>query len=217
MGWWHAPRMWPGRTVYVIGGGPSLENLDWTPLITRKTRGECRVIGVNDAYTLGSWIDAIFFGDEQWYHIHVKRGLLQWPGLIVTCIRDENKREIFPGVLVMYRIPNGIVTDKGKLGWNGSSGAAAINLAVVLGARRIVLLGFDMKLTETDDGPKANWHVNHKDPVPNPTVYPHFMKRILWMSQALDHHHPKVEVLNANPDSALECFPKIVLEDAWKC
>ena len=54
---WHPPKMWNDKTVFVLGGGPSLNgtNLD---LI----RDE-RVIGANNAYQLGSWVDVCWFGD----------------------------------------------------------------------------------------------------------------------------------------------------------
>ena len=48
------------------------------------------------------------------------------------------------------------------LGWNYSTGAAAVNLAISLGATRIFLLGFDM--TRRQDG-RTHWHAYNNKPV----------------------------------------------------
>jgi hypothetical protein len=54
---WRIPKMWKGQTVFIIGGGPSLNG---TPL---HLIHEHRVIGVNCAYMLGDWVDVCWFGD----------------------------------------------------------------------------------------------------------------------------------------------------------
>lgn len=51
------PKIWRGQTVFIIGGGPSIND---TPLHLLHGR---RVIGVNNAYLLGPWVDVCWFGD----------------------------------------------------------------------------------------------------------------------------------------------------------
>jgi len=54
---WHPPKIWNNGTVFILGGGPSLldNNFD---LIENK-----HVIGINNAYRLGDWVDICWFGD----------------------------------------------------------------------------------------------------------------------------------------------------------
>ena len=54
---WTAPRMWDGGECFLLGGGPSLHEVD-----VNRLRGR-RVIAINQGYKLGDWIDVLFFGD----------------------------------------------------------------------------------------------------------------------------------------------------------
>ena len=189
---WTVPRIWSNADCFILGGGPSLKEID----VSRLTGS--RVIAVNNAYRLGSWIDVLYFGDCRWYNWH-KKELLQFAGLkVTTCEQHVDK----PGIKVVRRknAPHGLQTNPAFLGWNLSSGACAINLAVHLGAKRIVLLGYDMRKVEGqcnfhDDYP----HSRNKDPykrflVPFPTI-------------AADLKKKHIECLNACPGSALTVFP----------
>lgn len=191
---WKVPKLWPDATCFILGGGPSLSNID-----IEKLRGR-RVIAVNNAYQLGDFIDVLFYGDCRWYGLH-KKQLLDFAGLKVTvCPQHINQ----PGIKVVKRRNNivGLSRDNYLLAWNLSSGACAINLAVHFGVRKIVLLGFDMHKV---DG-KKNWHEDHpgsNNPKHDP--YGRFLKRFPAIANALTRFN--VECVNATPGSALECFP----------
>lgn len=89
-------------------------------------------------------------------------------------------------------------------------GFQALNLAVLAGSTRIVLLGYDMK-----PGPKVggrlknNWHDEHVRQTPGGhyDVY-----RLAFKKAAPAIVRLGVEVLNATPGSALEVFPRVELE-----
>lgn len=197
-GFWKPPKMWKGQTAFIIGGGPSLKGMDWTPLHSK------HIIGCNDAYTLGPWVDVCYFGDDGWYFKHHKTALLDFPGLKVCsdggCLRE-------PGILVVKRTPRGFHTD--KIGWNVNTGASAINLAYLFGVSRVVLLGFDMQLGAEGE---SNWHPNAKDK-PNPKNYLKFLMWFEFLKKGLDEKAPELEVLNATPNSKLDLFPRVKLED----
>ena len=70
--------LWKGRTAYIIGGGVSLDGFNFSLL-----KGE-RVIGCNDAYTLGVHIVKICaFGDNSFWEAH-KGPLSKYRGWVVT-------------------------------------------------------------------------------------------------------------------------------------
>lgn len=87
-------------------------------------------------------------------------------------------------------------------GCNG--GYQTVNMAVLAGGARIVLVGYDMRYV---DG-RSNWHTPH--PVASyESWYSDVYRPQFKQMGAL----PKgVSILNASPDSALTCFPKVPLE-----
>ena len=96
--------------------------------------------------------------------------------------------------------PTGIRTGR-------NSGYQAINLAVHLGAKRIVLLGYDMRF----QGKKSHWHGGHpveiRDTVFENSMLPCFPSLVKPLAKL------GVEVLNATPGSALTVFPMVELEN----
>lgn len=167
------------------------------------------VIGINNAYMLGDWQDAVFFGDCAWYNIH-RLKLAQFRNLKVTCCpRFENKGQgAMEGVKYLKKDSShrhGITGNRSRVSWNSNSGAAAISLARHFGVRRIVLLGFDMNLGA---GGASHWHRGHgnkRQP---------FRKHLEGFPQiAEDAREMGIEILNCSPDSAIEVFPKVALKD----
>jgi len=74
--------------------------------------------------------------------------------------------------------------------------------------KRIVLLGFDMRKV---DG-KTNWHDDYGVPKKfqfNP--YSRFLKPFDGIAKDLNRQN--VECVNATPDSALDVFPKLSLDE----
>lgn len=193
---WRVPRLWPDRTVYIIGGGPSLRSVN-----VEELRGE-RVIAVNNAYKLGNWIDVLYYGDCRWLAWH-KDQVRAFAGLKITsCDQHDSNlgRALNIKVVRKRNSPIGIQRDPGMLGWNRSSGACAINLAVHLGARRIVLLGYDMRKI---DG-ASNWHADH----PNAEAHDPYAKFLEpFPAIARDLAALGIDCINATPGSALTVFP----------
>lgn len=192
---WKTPKMWEGEMVFIVGGGPSLINLDLT-LIHDK-----RCIGTNNAYRLGDWIDICWFGDSRWleWHQNVKElrdGWKAFNGIRASCApRTKDHADI--KYLERSCKPYGIETDPTKVCWNKTTGSSAINLAYHLGAKKIVLLGFDMKLV----GIKNNWHDDHQTQGDKPDPYPRFMKA--WEPLVKDLKNLDVELINCCMDSAI--------------
>ena len=195
-----------------MGGGPSLPLL-----LENKVFDQCPVIAVNDAFRFGSWIDVCFFGDTKWYWWN-KEDLKAFTGLKVTCnrMRDPRKAvgEIFPTVegepdlrIVQYSNGYGICSEPNKVYFNSSSGAAAINLAWHLGARKVVLVGYDMRVINNS----RNWRP-HPNVIPGstPKGFKHFIKPFDRIAR--DAKRLKLKVVNATPESGLQHFPFVELE-----
>jgi hypothetical protein len=128
-------RVWPGATVVCAGSGPSLTASD-----LEACRGRARVIVVNDAYRLAPWADCLYAADDKWWKWN--QGAPDFAGLKVTV---EPCRKDWPGLKVMKNTGRwGIESASNGLRTGFNSGYQAINLAVHLGASRILLLGYDM-------------------------------------------------------------------------
>lgn len=192
---WTIPHIWNEATVFILGGGPSLGRVDLSRL-----HGQ-RVIAVNNAYQLGPW-PVMFYGDHRWFLLHSER-LAQFPGLKITTStqqQGELGRSIGIRVVDKAKGPFGIQKTPKVVSWNKSSGACAINVAVHLGAKKIVLFGFDMRKI---DG-CTNWHADHPH---TPNVDPYFGFLAPFELMARDLKAMGIECVNATPGSALTVFP----------
>jgi len=196
---------WKGERCFLLGGGPSLIDFDWGLL-----RGAGRVIAVNRAIERAPWADMMFSMDSRLYRwYHEERNLMPREAL------DAYDR--FKGIKVWldshhykFRSDVYLVNWIGKVGVSrklskgiysgGNSGFAALSLAVALGCNPIVLLGYDMGhshgLTHWHDG----YAVRSCDPSTRTWVQG-FEKIAPALAEA------GVQVVNANPNSNIRCFP----------
>jgi len=199
---WTIPELWPGSTVFIIGGGPSLLQQDLTPIHTQ------RVIGVNHAFSLGPWVDICWYGDKEWGYTNAKK-LREYGGIIATCSAATEQNR-FPNIKYVNRSKQyGIeYVKRTHVAWNSNSGASAISLAYWLGAKRVILLGFDMK-NPADVKDNTHWHNEYEKRFQKPgkltDPYPRFMKG--WPYIVKDAARIGLEIINCTPDSALTIIP----------
>jgi hypothetical protein len=94
---------------------------------------------------------------------------------------------------------NHLSTEPGRIGVGGHTGFVAINLALLKRAKRIVLIGFDMR------GP--HWHGGYEWSAGNDGRY--YRKWAASMADlALDAGKFGAEIVNASAESTIEAFPK---------
>lgn len=197
---------WLGEKVFIIGGGPSLKKIDIT-----KIQGKGRVIATNNAYKIAPFADWILFADTIWYSWHKE----ELKDVSIPVISGAPANTHRPETL--ERITNwpkskkfGTIEEpQGGHLVGDNAGLMALSLAEFLGARVIVLLGFDMN--EVPQGESAQWHNDHKR-VSNTAMYkssfiPNFEKTAPILQQK------GVYVCNVNPESALKCFEYVPFED----
>lgn len=225
---WDIPKMWDGGTCWIIGGGNSMPYQFDVPdsIIQDVCTGRAfppayspflkqihkqHVIGVNNTYQIGAWIDAVFFGDSGWHLVH-RQKFAQWPGLKITCApkfgnRKKARMEGIKFVQKDTKHTKGISFNKNMVSWNGNSGAASISLAVHFGAVKIFLLGFDMMSSKY-----THWHGGHSSGKARKRSYLRHLKGFPQI--ALDAATMGVKIYNVNMDSKIEDFPKITLQEA---
>ena len=152
-------------------------------------------------------MDVCWWGDPRWFDWN-KEDLAGFAGLKVCCCESLRKR---PEVRVLKRgKPKGIDLRSDFASWNSSSGGSAINLAFHFGVRRVVLLGFDMRIG--DDG-EDNWHDMHKIKGHTEDPYPRFMEAFPVIKE--DAEREGMEIINSTMISKIpeDVFVKRPLEE----
>jgi hypothetical protein len=161
------------------------------------------VIAVNNCFRIAPWADLLYACDGAWWRQYVDAK--DFAGLKVT--QD-------PSVEGILRVPSedgeGLSLDPLRIHQGGNSGYQAINLAVLLGVREIILLGFDLHAP----GRRRHWHPDHPIGMNNPDTsnFEGWLKRFDELPPDLER--AGVRVINCSPGSALKVFPSSALEDA---
>lgn len=203
---WIPQTLWLGQECFIIGGGDSLRGFDWELLKGKLT------IGCNDAYIVNPTI--CVFGDakEQWMQKH-SSGLGRYVangGFALTNQPRLVQRNPYSWLHTIGRRGSGLHKD--ALGWNNNTGALAINLALVLGAKKIYLLGYDLGIVP---GGKANWYSDVVKP-PNHALFAKFTRGFGQVEKDRKILFPNCEVVNVSDVSKLEVFPKVGFKQFWK-
>lgn len=194
-------KLWPESVIVCLGSGPSLTQAD-----VDFCRGRALVIAIKDTIDLCPWADVLYgcgadAGGQTWWR---RRG----PSLPMTGLRyslDEAASE-WASVL-KYRKDDGLETDPGYLALGGNSGYQAVNLSVHLGARKVVLLGYDMQ-----KDPAGRQHYFGDHPRGNQLPFDLFLFRFPTIMEPLKALG--VELINASRQTALTCVPRGTLQEA---
>lgn len=193
------PRLWSGKTVVIVGAGPSLTHAD----VDR-----CRdhhLIAIKDAIRLAPWAGVLYGCDRKWWKAHPETE--SFTGLKYS-LEDVRGR---PDVSRLRNTgKTGLARDPSSLRTGMNSGYQALGLAVHLGASRIVLLGFDMQ----PDGEKHRWFGTHKYHGPRPSAPDYRLFLELFPTIVEPLKAAGVEVLNCSRRTALTCFPCVELDEA---
>jgi len=188
---------WPGSTITILGGGPSLTEEDVRYVGERPHL--TRVIAIKDAYLLAPWADVLYACDVSWWRYF--NGAPTFRGLKYTLEAP------YPGVVQLRNTGmEGLELDPSGLRTGQNSGYQAINLAVHLGATRVLLLGYDC--WPAPDG-RQNWFPKHRPHLDSP--YPIFLQLFSTIVDPLTA--AGVEVINCSRTTLLRAFPRIPLEE----
>ena len=195
---WTPERCWEGKDAFIIGGGASLKAFDFSILKGRNT------IGCNDAFRLGEDVCKVcLFGDASWFQKNrIDLGEFKNP---IFHVAPSLVKMNMPGYNALHRKPKGL-WDGNEIGWNFSTGAGAINLAINMGAKRIFLLGIDLHLTEG----KSHWH-NHRPRLTPDPIFQRFLKGFQFLAESLKlPKYQGIEILHViDEHSALPFFMKM--------
>jgi hypothetical protein len=142
-------------------------------------------VAVSDAYKLAPWAIALASADFAWWKHHEQAQ--RFKGKKFTAAPD------WQGMHELRRIPgvsSGI-----------NSGLLGLRVAVELGAKRVLLLGFDMQ--------GDHFFGKHPTPLKNPDE----RRFQVFKNQFMSYRPRGVEIINCNLESGLDVYPKASLAD----
>lgn len=197
-------RLWPESTIAILGGGPSLTAAD----VARCQAAHVRVIAINDAHRLAPWADVLYAADAKWWHYH--QGVPSFTGLKYSLQPDAAR---WPGVQILENTgEEGLEARPSGLRAGRNSGYQSMNLAVHFGARRILLLGYDMQRLP---GQRSHWFGDHPERLRCDSPYDTFLRRFETIVEPLQRLG--ITVINCTRTTALTCFPRLPLNEALGC
>jgi len=196
------------KTIGVIAGGPSCTAED-----ARALCAACdETIAVNDSYRLAP-VDHLYAADYRWYAHHIADITRDFEGQLWTQHEgwvDNSDRVIDPA---QWRIKalkgynrSGFSRNPGEVHHGSNSGYQAINLACHFldWKGRIILIGFDMG----HDGEQKHWFGDHPYPMNVNSPFDEFIE--LFNTIKLPEG---IEVINCSRRTALDCFPRMDLDE----
>lgn len=195
---------WSGQTAVIIGTGPGAKDV---PLGI--VQGAARAFVIKSIWKMAPWADALYGLDMGWWIAN--QGVPEFKGLKVS--PSPTAARVFGLNQVRLKARAEILTgETGVLGCGlktggGHSGFQAINLAIQFGARRIVLVGFDMTLSGG-----AHWNSDYRG-VGKPDAGRVESWRLALDGRADQFKALGVEVTVVGP-SALTAYPKMSLAEA---
>lgn len=208
------PGMLENVRCFIIAGGPSVKNLDFSLLENEFT------IGINKSF-LKFNTDICYMMDWSLYRYVSYPGVKQeqkeineiWINYkgykVFLCPRE--KRRFEKDVYIVDRASERKLNKDFKQGIfpGRNSGLGAIMLAILLGSTEIYLLGYDLKISKKE----THWHNGYayQDATSFSKRLDMFKKEFEVLSKDVEEQN--ISVVNLNPESTLECFPKDTLDN----
>lgn len=172
---------------FIFATGPSFRRVD-----AELFRDKGKAIAVNNAVFYTPWADMLYACDHKWWQYY-SEGLSWYKGERWSHQQYANNRR-FTGPLQFRQ-------------FGGNSGHQAVQIATILGAKKIALLGFDQQYT---NGIK-HCHGDHPDDLGNASRVDHWPQYLETTSK--DLKGMGVEVINLSRQTALRCFPRMTPEE----
>jgi hypothetical protein len=182
-----------GKIAICVANGPSL------------TRSDCEIaeksgafiLGVNDSYRICS-LSALYAADHSWWAEHSAATA----DLDCLKFKPEPKRTV-DSVTGIEGKQGKDLTAK-RLNYGGHGGFQALHLALIWGAKKVLLLGYDCKGSKSH----RHWFGNHPGKLDKESQYSS------WVKTYNSAKKPDTPIINVTRDTAITCFPRMTIEEA---
>lgn len=197
-------RIFEGETVFIVAGGPSLRGFDFTRLDGRN------VIAINRAFEYLPKAEVLWWSDARFWRHHRDDIVVHSARWKATGNVGYVPSDFLPSWVVQYHFSGhgGFDENPKNLRTGNNSAFASIHLAAHLGAKIIVLLGVDMRHGPTGETHFHEGHgVMHLEETMTNLMIPYFETLVKPLA-ALG-----IQVINASPNSALEVWPRVTIDE----
>ncbi len=176
-----------------------------------------RYITINESWRLMPGADALYFCDAQWWTTQIahNRRTPDWTTSFHDLIYKGFWITVAPGFEDHPQVRSlkltgerGLESDPMGLRHGSNAGYQAINLAANYGVKRILLLGYDMRVVNG----RTHWHNEQRESaegfkmVLEKSMLPHFSSLVEPLAER------GIDIVNVTPGSALTCFRMSTLE-----
>lgn len=192
------PRCFEGETLVVIASGASLtkEDVDYC-------QGKVNAVVVNDNYKLAPWAKLLYAADGPWWDEY--GGVPEFSGQKWT--QDKEAAEKYRINYIEGYWNEGISTDPRHIHYGWNSGFQCCNLVFLMGARRLLLLGFDMKMTAG----KRHWFGDHPEKLNKESGYNKWVDSM--DGAAAGYARAGCEVINCSRETSLLQYKRAAIVD----
>lgn len=150
--------------------------------------------------------DYLYACDGRWWKVHYEKVRESFAGKRYTILLDaadgSQKKQPDTNDYDLVHMPSKTGGDFGEEsihhGPHGNSGFQAVNLAYILGAKTIILLGFDMFGT--------HFFGEHPEPLKVVSKYKGMIDGFRTITKS-------VEIINCSRQTVLDCFPRMSLDN----
>jgi hypothetical protein len=205
---------WTGRNCIVAAPGPSLAAVAKDVRLARCAYS-WKVIAIQDAYRLLPYADLLYGCDNHWWDVYG-----DWDHPNKWSTHDDHKgtsnNKFANGMADKYGIncvrgePGSTFSlDPAIVRYGQNSGFQAINIAILKGCKRIVLVGFDMSYR----GGKAHFFGDHPEAF-RQNSDGGFRGHVESFAVAAAALPKDISIVNATPGSALTCWPVMDFDKA---
>lgn len=195
------PLKYPNKCFILCATGPSLT----TEVIEtiRPYKDNYVIFGINDSYRVIDFLDEHYACDGKWWNQwgsdfrHVYPELSSWT-------QDTSSAQKFNLNHTPGRHSKDLSLDSSLIHFGSNSGYQALNIAFLMGGRKFILLGYNMKASKG----KKHFFGDHPEGLNKNSPYDSFVKNFNTI-------RPEIRklVINCTEDSALDCFVKADLKE----
>ena len=202
-GYWSVPRLYQDQTIVCMASGPNLKDEQVEHVRRARYEGKCRLITCNNGIFKAPWADHFHFADKQWWRWYKDKPEYKNFQNIKTTLSNELIEEDADNAHVVFCQPGEGLAEDPTMVRGNSSGYHCINLAKHYGARRIILMGYEM-------GPavmgSSHWHGEHPNPS-DPVVLFAARARLETVGQC------QIDIVNCSHNTAIKSFRRDLIEN----
>lgn len=197
------PIKYENKSAILFATGPSLtEEVVET---IRPYKDKFVMFGCNDAYTIVDFLDEHYACDNNWWSHNgekfreVRPELSSWSQAVDTVLEPFNVTHIDGAH------KEKLSTNNAFIHYGSNSGFQTLNLAYLMGIRRFLLVGYNMRMV----GGKKHFFGDHPAPLNKSSPYNQFVNAFKTVQPEI-----KQLIINCTPNSALDMFTFMDLEEA---